>query len=104
MEGLLKCVTDKFDMSSEHHAAQGEKNSWFTEYQRLKVDERIQTVENWERASRNPLFVLDVPWLRVGMSLRQVADRLFQILEAQQPQTKHSSDLARVIFNHGQRI
>ena len=60
-------------------------------------------VEAWEKASnKDPLFVLDVPWLRTEHSMRQVVDRIFQ----HRPTIglrRHewtAASLARLIFNH----
>jgi hypothetical protein len=84
-----------FNLSSEHH----EYASWFAES--CKVDPRIHTVEAWEAASaKNPLFVLEVPWLSTKHTVRQVAERIFkqQNVRAKAPRT--AAALARIVFNH----
>ena len=84
-------------MSSDHHEAA----SWFNE-SRI-VDPRLQTVEAWQEASaKDPLFVLDVPWLKTGLSLWQVAERIFSNLKAANNRVKSASGLARIIFNHAE--
>ncbi len=93
---LLHCLFDTgFNYSSEHH----EGSSWFTESTRL--DKRIATVEAWEKATaRDPVFALDIPWLKTGMSVRQVVGRVFANKGADSRCVKSDRDLARVIFNH----
>jgi hypothetical protein len=95
MEALLQCLLETgFNYSSEHH----EGMSWFTESR--KIDPRIATVEAWEIATNDdPLFVLDVPWLKTGHSLRQVAGRIFKNMNASTGPIKTASDLARIVFN-----
>ena len=65
IQALLHCLFETgFNYSSEHH----EGSSWFTESR--KVDPRIASVEKWEQASKqDPLFVLEVPWLKTGLTL-----------------------------------
>jgi hypothetical protein len=95
VEALLQCLlATGFNRSSEHH----EGNSWFTES--CKADSRIATVEAWEKATdEDPLFVFDVPWLKTNHTVRQVAERTFDHLNATGPTIKTSSDLARIVFN-----
>jgi hypothetical protein len=83
-----------FNESSEHH----EGSSWYAESR--KVDPRISSIEAWQKATDDdPFFVLDVPWLPTGLSVRQVVERIFtnQRATARSPAT--ASDLARIIFN-----
>jgi hypothetical protein len=96
LQALLRCLLETgFNLSSEHH----EGNSWFTASH--QVDQRIHTIENWQDATtRDPLFVLDVPWLKTGLSVRQVVERIFQNRGASQQRVASDQDLARVIFNH----
>jgi hypothetical protein len=93
---LLHCLFDTgFNYSSEHHEA----SSWFTESN--KVDRRVSTIEKWEQATgKDPLFVLDVPWLKTGLSLKQVVERIFKNKGACEHRVDSAADLARVIFNH----
>lgn len=96
LKALLHCLFETgFNYSSEHH----EGSSWFTESTR--ADERISTVEKWEEATAaDPLFVLDVPWLKTGMSVKQVVDRMLKNKGACNHRVASAQDLARVIFNH----
>jgi hypothetical protein len=95
IQALLHCLFETgFNYSSEHH----EGSSWFTESS--KVDPRIASVEKWEEASKqNPLFVLDVPWLKTGFTVRQVADRIFQQTGSGARGIVTEADLARLILN-----
>ena len=95
-EALRHCMFETaFNRSSEHH----EGASWFTESQ--KVDPRIGTIENWEAATaKDPMFPLDVPWLKTGLSLRQIVERIFKNLGAANARFNSSAALARVVFNH----
>jgi len=94
-ESLRKCLVETgFNYSSENH----ESSSWFTESR--GIDPRISTVENWQAASKeNPLFVLDVPWLKTGHTIERVAERIFKNLRIPQVTYTSAADLARVIFN-----
>ncbi len=95
-EALRHCLLETaFNYSSDHHEAA----SWFSESR--AVDPRLQTVEAWQEASaRDPLFVLDVPWLKTGHTLRQVTERIFTNLQAGQGRVQSAAGLARLIFNH----
>lgn len=97
-QALMHCLLETgFNYSSEHH----ETSSWFTES--CRVDSRITTVEDWEAASKaDPLFVLDVPWLKTGFSVKQVAERMFKNHRAAKPGPISASLLARLVFNHAQ--
>ncbi|MHC1768644.1 MAG: hypothetical protein AB9869_30920 [Verrucomicrobiia bacterium] len=84
-----------FNLSSEHHEA----SSWFTESR--KVDPRVRTVEAWEAATTNDqVFVLDVPWLPTGHSVRAVAERIFKNLHTRTRSPRTAAALARIVFNH----
>jgi hypothetical protein len=81
-----------FNRSSEHH----ELNSWFAESVAARIDPRIASVEAWERATaENPLFVLEVPWLPTGLSLRKIAERRGHA----GAQVTCAEDVARLILN-----
>lgn len=97
---LLQCLLETgFNYSSEHH----EGASWFSES--AGVDPRIATVDAWERATRDdPLFVLDVPWLKTGLGLRQAIERIFRNSRACDPALTSARDAARLIFNHAEQI
>ena len=95
LKSLLRCLLESgFNYSSEHH----EGASWFTESRH--VDERISTIEKWETASKaDPLFVLDIPWLKSGLTVSQVVERIFKNLHATRSTLKTAADVARIIFN-----
>ncbi|MBT8439385.1 MAG: hypothetical protein KJO91_06620 [Gammaproteobacteria bacterium] len=101
MKGALKALLHTlletgYNHSSDHHEA----SSWFTES--IGIDPRISTVENWEKATANdPLFVLDVPWLRTGRSLGQIIERIFGNLGAKRPKLSSATDIKRILFNYG---
>lgn len=94
-EALRHCLLETgFNFSSEHH----ECSSWYTASS--QVDPRIQTVEAWEEASsKNPLFVLDVPWLPAHHTVRQAAERIFHHLNARAKAPRTAAALARIVFN-----
>ena len=96
LRALLHALLETgYNLSSEHHEA----SSWFTES--VSVDPRIATIERWvEETEKDPLFVLDVPWLKTGMTLERVIDRVFDILLASQPQFKSAGDIQRILFNN----
>ena len=93
---LRHCLLETgFNYSSENH----EGASWFGESRR--VDERISTVERWQEATaQDPLFVLEVPWLKTDLSLGQIVERIFRNLGALNGVAWTSATLARHIFNH----
>jgi hypothetical protein len=91
----MHCLLETgFNYSSERH----EGASWFGESAR--VDRRVSTVESWEAATaKEPLFVLDVPWLKTGLSVRQVVERIFKNHRAPRSAAASAGDLARLVFN-----
>ena len=93
---LMHCLLETgFNYSSEHH----EGSSWFTESTR--VDPRVRTIENWETATaEDPLFVLDVPWLPTGMSVKGVVQRIFKNHQRRPNRIRSVRDLFRIIFHH----
>lgn len=97
---LLACLFESgFNYSSEHH----ELTSWFSESRR--VDPRVSTIENWEAATREAsMFAIDVPWLPVGKSVRQVAARISKRLSMECPYIASANDIARLVFNHGKTL
>jgi hypothetical protein len=92
---LLHCLLETgFNYSSEHH----ERSSWFSESTR--VDRRIATIEAWEQATaRDPLFVLEVPWLPTRHTVRQAAERVFANHAARGSAIRTAADIARLVFN-----
>jgi hypothetical protein len=97
-EALRHCLLETaFNFSSEHH----ESASWFNESR--SIDPRLATVEAWQEASaQDPLFVLEVPWLKTGLSLRQVTERIFSNVQADKNRIQSAAGLARIIFNQAQ--
>ena len=96
LRALLHCLLETgYNRSSEHH----EKSSWFTES--IGADKRISTIENWEKAThKDQLFVLNVPWLRTGLTLEQIIERIFGNLKTTQAAVTSASDIQRIVFNH----
>jgi hypothetical protein len=96
LQALLRHLLESgFNRSSEHH----ELNSWFSETVAAKVDPRIASVEDWEAATaEDPLFVLEVPWLTTGLSLRKIVDRIAAASERRAPRLTCADDVARVVF------
>ncbi len=44
-----------------------------------QLDLKISTIDSWQAASiLDPLFVLSVPWIETGLSIRHVVDEMFQ--------------------------
>lgn len=83
-----------FNRSSEFH----EGASWFSESR--EVDPRIATIESWEAASSaEPLFMLDVPFLKTGLTLAQVVNRIFENLSNPR-RAPTTADVTRLIINH----
>ncbi len=95
-EAVRHCLLETaFNLSSEHH----EHSSWFTESQFL--DARIATVEAWEAATAaDSLFALEVPWRPTGLSVRQLADRIFKNQNAHTRTPRTATALARHVFHH----
>jgi hypothetical protein len=101
LAALMRCLLDTgFNHSSEMH----EGASWYGETVRQHVDARVVTVEKWEQATRdNPLFVLDVPWLKTGKTVQEIADRVFLNHNVCGESPGSAGDLARIIFNYRPR-
>ena len=97
LSALLRHLLESgFNRSSEHH----EINSWYSETVAAGIDPRIASVEAWEKATaENPLFVLEVPWLSTGKSLREVTQRIVEAGRSARSLPATASDLARVIHN-----
>jgi hypothetical protein len=93
---LMSCLLDTgFNYSSEHN----ELSSWFTESR--GCDPRVAVIDRWqEETARDPLFVLEVPWLKTGFNVRQVVDRLLHNHHCTPAAISHSGDLSRIVFNH----
>jgi hypothetical protein len=97
LEALLRHLLEAgFNRSSERH----ELNSWFSETVAAGVDPRVASVRDWERATaEDPLFVLEVPWLRTGLSLGKLADRIARAQGGAGPRVTCADDLARLVLN-----
>jgi hypothetical protein len=102
METLLGSA---FNLSSEAH----EGSSWFTETVRKKVDPRIESIERWQgETEKDPMFVLDVPWIGTGKTTAQMLERILTLRRGvgsgggapAKPAVTTSDDIARIIFNH----
>ena len=82
-----------------HSDGQGGKLSWFEASRSL--DPRLNTVEAWEEASaKDPLFVLDVPWIKSGHTVRQAIERMSPHSHRFPHRQASAATLARLIFNH----
>lgn len=94
---LMRCLLDSaFNLSSEAH----EGASWFGETVRRRVDARIGSIERWEKeTAKNPLFVLEIPWLPTGRTASQVIERSFGLLHASAAPVATAGDIARIIIN-----
>lgn len=92
--GLLHCLFESgFNYSFEQHNME----SWYTISS--QIDPRLRSVEEWEEASRrDPLFVLDVPWIPAGLSVREACKRICRMFNgsARQFETAHDVALAVV--------
>lgn len=86
-----------FNLSSDIH----EGKSGFTETVETQVDPRVSSIDAWEQATAaNPLFVLDVPWIDAGVTLRDVLGRIGRGRRmGRGDQLVNSDDVARRLFN-----
>lgn len=94
-EAVRYCLLEtSFNLSSEHH----EGNSWFSKTK--KIDPRIATIEKWEEnTKKDPLFVLDVPWIPTVHTVRKFCERMFQQHAGGSGSIKSAADLGRIITN-----
>jgi hypothetical protein len=92
---LLHCLHETgFNRSSESH----EGASWYGHS--AKRIKEISSVEKWEEnTKKDPLFVLDLPWLKTGKTVRTMLDRLFKNSGAGGQTFNNASDIARTVFN-----
>jgi hypothetical protein len=95
MEAVRYCLLEtSFNLSSENH----EGNSWFG-FSKTQIP-KIATVEKWEEnTKKDPMFVLDIPWVPTKHTVKQVADRIFHRMGADKKTVKTSDDIARIILN-----
>lgn len=95
-EAVRYCLLEtSFNLSSEHN----EGNSWFSKTK--EVDPRIATIEEWEKnTAKDPLFVLDVPWIPTQHTLGDFCERIFKQHSGSAPGgVKSAADLGRIIVN-----
>ncbi len=93
---LRHLLESGFNRSSEHH----EGASGFGATVEAKVDPRVASVEAWEEASRaDPLFPLEVPWLPLGKTLREVAGRSRDTGRRSRRRIDTAADIVRLIFD-----
>lgn len=60
-----------FNQSSEHH----EGNSYWQQMVQANLDPRINSLENWEKATRvDPFFMTRIKWRPAGLTIKQVVD------------------------------
>ena len=97
LQDLMHCMLGAgFNYSSEVH----EISSWFSES--TGVDPRVSTIEHWEEATReDPMFATEVPWLEVGHSVHEVAERNLRIQAGRGSRNRTCRDVARLLYNHG---
>jgi hypothetical protein len=97
LQALLRHLLETgFNRSSEHH----ELNSWFAESVTARIDPRIASVEAWESATaEDPLFVLEVPWMRTGFSLGKAAERIGEGRGRSGARVTCAEDVARLVLN-----
>ena len=68
------------------------------------MDPRVSTIEEWEKATaREPLFVLDVPWLKTGTTLEDAVEQVFRVSGAHRGRVSTARDVMRILFNHAKR-
>ncbi len=48
------------------------------------------------------MFVFDVPWLKVGKSVYEVADRILNLCAGRADRGRTSFDVARLVSAHGE--
>lgn len=94
-EAVRYCLLEtSFNLSSEHH----EGNSWYGASH--GVDPRIHPIENWvAETQKDPLFVLSVPWLKTGHSVKQAVERIFKNHGAVDGEISNAEDVSRIICN-----
>lgn len=95
MEAVRYCLLETgFNLSSENH----EGNSWYGETK--KHIPQIDTIEKWEKATAdNPMFALEMPWIKTNRSVDAIAQRIFKRCGVGQASVKTSNDLARIMAN-----
>ena len=99
---LSHCLLEQgFNLSSEYHEGQ----SWFNEYKEQKIDNRIATIERWEQeTASDPMFILNVPWIQTGLTLREHINHMFDNMEIHSNRITNALDVQRIIYNYGQPV
>ncbi len=101
---LTALLQHLFQSGFNYSSDENEYSSWFSEHVKASVDPRIGSIEAWEEATReNPMFVLEIPWLKTGMSLGQVATRIAEMESGPCARVSTSADLGRMVFR-GERL
>ena len=78
---------------------EGNTDNWFAASSE-KI-ETISSIEKWHKASaEDGLFSLDVPWMKSGISVRNVIDRIFKQTGMDHAEIKNAADVAAVCFNY----
>lgn len=97
---LMHCMVESgFNESSEEH----ELSSWFTESK--AIDPRLSTIERWEEATRkDPMFVLDVPWIPVDKSVGEVVNRSLKNQTIVPVTPPNARTMARLITRYGKAV
>jgi hypothetical protein len=94
---LRHLFEDSFNRSSEHH----EGASWFGETMKSGCDERLASVEDWERATtEDPLFPTEVQWIPTDMTLGQVLHQVAGYMKLDRSKKIGAADLARAVVNN----
>jgi len=102
LKTLTHCLLEQgFNLSSEYHEGQ----SWFQEYSDKKIDSRISSVEKWEKeTAEDPLFVLNVPWIKTGFTLKEHINHVFDNVKAYSNRITSAGDVQRIIYNYGEPV
>ena len=99
VDALLRCL---FETGFNYSSEENELNSWYSESRR--IDPRLETIAAWEEATkRDPLFVLDVPWIPTGLSAGEMRRRIFKIHGGDTRPVATADDLARILFHRRRR-
>ena len=93
---LMRTLLDSgFNRSSEQH----EGASWWGVTQRKKVDPRINDIDTWqENTKKDPLFVLEIPWIETGYTAEGIVERIFATTGGKKKEIRTADELAKVVF------
>jgi hypothetical protein len=99
LAGLARIRQYLLDTRFNHSDGQGGRLSWFEASRSL--DPRLSAIEAWEEASaRDPLFVLDIPWIKSGHTVRQAIQRMSDDSHRLPHEQPSAETLVRLILNH----